>query len=326
MFVFDIKVIIPFSNDHASGTDIVTPQFVDNQKIYNSTIERLKEIVERQYGCHFDYTKIDENNTELLLTDLEKGEPVTAGDWVFFPIFDGKNLTGAGRISSREQLNHKQMMQLYQVIKLVIEGLLSNTRRIEQLHIIEDNLNQLLDKAANAFQSSKINNIIPIQKYRTNPYPLRSAYSERMNALNFSFLVESQNAEDIYKMAIEIHHFSRRFAFLKYSDISKDTFDNIESIKSMGNVTIFIDDICKLRFSEQEKILNYFHSSRDRECPKIVAGTGITLTDLKRSALLIPELLNFLMTGYIRLDSSFQNYKKADMLDFFFNHLSGRMT
>jgi hypothetical protein len=298
---------------------------VENTKVNNSTIERLKEIVERQYGCHFDYTKIDENNTELLLTDLEKGQPVTAGDWVFFPIFDGKDLAGAGRISSREQLNQKQITQLYQVIKLVIEGLFSNTHRLEQLHEIEDNLSQLLDEKA-AIKPSHSNNVISLKKYRTNPYPLHSVQSDRMNALNFSFLIESLSADDIFKMAIEIHHFARRFAFLKYTDISKETFESPESIKSMGNVTIFIEDICKLRFSEQQNLLNYFHSNRDRECPQIVAGTGITLTDLKRSTLLIPELLGFLMTGYIRLDTSFQNYRKADMLDFFFNHLTGRVT
>jgi len=302
------------------------------ENIFNPTVARLGELVQKQYGCEFSYQNIDELNDEHglngpLHTNLLRGDTINAGDWVFFPIFLGAQLAGAARISRRDHLSNDDIKTLHQMIRMVLESKLHDIDRIEILDKLESHMLQMRD------ESQRLTNLIQFRDYQTNPFPIATTPPAHQQPavknpiggnLNFPFLIESRTADDIFKMAFEIHTRTTRYAFLPIEDISPHAFDSAEGLCGLGAITIFISDITQLNFELQNKLVSYYASARDRDCPQIIAGSPVPISELKKSCKVSKDLLQSLMVGYLCMNQPFAVYKRENVLDFFYDSLTGR--
>jgi hypothetical protein len=293
-----------------------------NQSV-EKTVSRLSGVVEKQFGCSLAYETIESIQHDYdvldtaLFSDMRKGLPVSAGDWMFFPVFVAGDLAGAARIPSSRDINPRALRYLHSIIRMVLESRLSNSEYIDLLQELEENLRH--QQATNDMSASAArNNVFQLRDYQENPFPLPTP--SKTGLLNFSVLIESRSPDDIFKMAFEIHSRSGRFAFLPLSDLSPTALETPEAFAALGPLTVFVADVTTLTFDQQRALARYFKSKRDKESPQIIAGTTLTLADLKRSHMILPELWPYLSVGFLAMTEPFEMYKKQNLLDFFFNH------
>ncbi len=287
---------------------------MNSENSFSPTLERLTRLITRKYNCGFKYqslTELSQDNFPSLKHSLSGGEPVTAGDWVFFPVFAGNTLAGAGCISNRDTLTNSDIRYLNQIIKLVLEASLSRTDRLETLAGAENHIEAHAD-----------NKIIPLRSFRKNLFPLPE--NDVSSAFNFPFLIESKSSDDIYMMAIEIHSRTNRYAMIPFEDLSPSVFEHPDGLKSLGHISIFVKDVSALTIEQQEQIVRYYHSPRDKECPQFIAGTRLPIGILKESRKLTKSLIPLLTIGYLCMSKSFAVYKRENVLDFFYDSLTGR--
>lgn len=287
------------------------------------TLERLAQLIHRRYGYECVYQPLDqlsafaarpEADWAHLELELAKGRSVSAGDWIFLPIFSDQTLAGAVRLSVHK--HDENLEPLCRTIRLVVESSLSHINRLDLLKQFETYTEEMKER------EQRPNVVVPLQRFQPNPFPLPQKKSNA--AFNFPFLIESPEADEAYKMALEIHSRSGRYAILPLCDLSPSVFEDPESIKKLGPITIYIEEISALPFKTQLHLLRYYQTSRDKNCPQFVSCTTKSVSDLKRSQEVAPELLSFLMIGYLCMQQPFATYKRENILEFFYDNLTGR--
>jgi hypothetical protein len=295
-----------------------------DKDIFNPTLMKLASLIERYYGCKLEYQSItrlliDSPEIAFLESSLQEGQTVSAGDLAFLPIFKNNSLAGAARISNYEKLSDKQMKLLSQTVRVIIESRLENVDRLDFLENFETQAKENLDE-----KSSRTSNVIPLNRFKANRFPLPERNPALSNQLNFSFLIEGTQSEEIFKMAFEIHTRSQRYAFLPIEDLNASVFESPTQLKEMGHLTIYIENIASLSAARQQQILDFYKSERDKECPQFIVATTTPISELKKSANINQELLSRLSVGYLCMTQPFATYKKENLLDFFYDSLTGR--
>lgn len=291
------------------------------------TVARLSGVVEKQFGCKLAYEPLEAiahdhgATTENFYMTLRKGEPVVASGSVFFPVFLDGDLAGAASIPKRDEITERTLNYLNSIIRMVLESRLTNSEHLDFLEELEHNLSEFAAPVT-AAAPVRPNNVIRFRDYQENPFPLPKWEVNR--PLNFSFLIESRNPDDIFKMAHEIHCRSGRFMFLPFHDLSPAALETPEAFKSLGPMTVFIGDITTLTFDQQRALAKFYESSRDKDCPQLVAGTLMNVSELKRSCKVLPELWPYLSVGFLAMTQPFDVYKKENLLEFFYDSLTGR--
>lgn len=152
------------------------------------TVERLSQVVEKQFGCPLAFETLDaiSHDHALIYTDLHKGEPVSAGDWVFFPVFMGQDLAGAARISNRDRITQQTMKRLHSIIRLVIENNLSNQEQLTSLDEIEKNLSAQVDSSPGALANRNPGGkVLRLRDYQHNEFQITKPATN--SAFNFFF-------------------------------------------------------------------------------------------------------------------------------------------
>jgi hypothetical protein len=295
-------------------------QNLDSKSVLQ-TVEKLSRLFEKQFGCRMSFSGHEEflgGDHKDLYHLLRRGEPVTAEDSIYFPVFFHEDLVGAAHVITTKQFESHTLKHLHGVIRLMIENRLSKMENIEILTELEMHL---LSQQARA-QSLNRDNVVKLSAYKSNPYPLPE--NKINKSFSFAFLIQSQDPEDIFKMALELHSRSGRYAFLPIRDLSPDTFASAEAFKKLGPISVFLSDITTLSIEQQNVLLKYYQSARDQDCPQIIAGTNVSVAALKNDARILPELLQYLSVGFLALNKPFAIYKSENLLDFFYDSLTGR--
>lgn len=300
-------------------------------KIFLPSIARLSEYVRQQYDCAFNFQDAENLQSELELNPtleerLHNESIVIDGDWVCFPIFSSheQRLIGVARISRSEQFRPSDLTGLEKIIQLVFESRLSGAELLHNLEMTADNLQVLKSGPSNDKK------IIQLSRYKKNLFPLSAKADTAI--LNFPFLIQAVSVNDIFKMAIEIHTQSQRYAFLSLHDLDPTALETADSIKNLGDVTIFVPDITALTLEQQTQVERYYSSQeaptsdplRAKLKAQFIVGTTRPVDELKVNHKVSHLLLSQLMVGYLSLSQPFSSYKRENMLEFFFDSLSGR--
>jgi hypothetical protein len=320
-----------------------------NEHFLKSTISRLNEIIRRQYGSDFKFQTTAEiegqDDSKSILQNLSSGLPFIFGKHVMLPIFTDKLLVGAGSLMHNNNFSTLDIRHVHQMVRLILEDAIMSHDKIETLNGVESLLRNSLDEATTPQRS----NVIPINRFRKNAFPLTkinplescgtrisenesrpepltvSQYSETeyfasvtpLNTpLNFPFLIESRDPSDIFKMALEIHTHTKRFVFLSINDISPDAFVSSQTIAALGATTIFVPDVELLTQAQQTAIINYYNSAREKETPQFVVGALNHITQLVFESKLDTALLAVLRIGYLQMNQPFSFYKNQNILEF----------
>lgn len=123
-------------------------------------------------------------------------------------------------------------------------------------------------------------------------------------------LLEAVSQDDLHRYAIDVHAKEQRWAFVNLNDLKVGMVDSFESLKDLGNVTLFIEDLGQLSIEQQIKLAEYLarskniepHSSQIKSAsPMVIAGIYEPMANLIARRVILPTLLQ--LFSYSKLTS-----------------------
>ena len=165
-------------------------------------------------------------------------------------------------------------------------------------------------------------NVIPLRRPAPAPRP-RVFYSarDRRWILKQDCLIESKSADDIQKMALELHSHSQRVAFVHYNDLEQNVRLNLSELINVGEVTLFVPNIVELKKPEQEVLRKMIETDPD-ERPLVIAGANMNYSELRTEPAIDLQFLLLLSRAYIKLTRPFSEYKEQGLIHYFLDSLA----
>jgi hypothetical protein len=102
-------------------------------------------------------------------------------------------------------------------------------------------------------------------------------------------------------MSLSIHEISERWAFLNYSDI-QDHLQTVQDLKSLGTLTLVIDDVLRLSPARQQVLFDYLNVSTPAEEPLVVVGCTSSIEQLERQQIIHPGLARILKAHRLEVE------------------------
>lgn len=285
------------------------------QDLAHAVLEKLGSIIVNKFGCNI--RSVDMNAlTHELRAELQNGQPLTQAENVYIPILTGAGLESVVCIEHAHDLAQKDVQYIHSITQMLLETTIKARMKLERLEMIESQLS-----TANQSQAR----VIPLSHFRDNQFTiLSSPSSEYSESFDFPCLIESSNSTDIFKMALEVHQTAARFVFLPFRDLEAGIEKSIESLAKIGQVTIFIDEIKSLSHEQQTSWLDFLKQRVPHEHPQIIVGSTTPYGQLKKDSAINQEFLKEITIGYLHMSQPFSIYKRENLLQFFFEGLSGR--
>lgn len=201
-------------------------------------------------------------------------------------------------------------------ISATFHGLLGAMDSLEERRA---DLIRLQEKFESALQNLP-SNVIPLRRaHLPQAKPFSPARAKRW-AVRLDCLIESVSAEDIRKMAFELHSESRRLVFLDYHDLDEKTRMDTAELAKLGKVTLFIPSILSLTRDEQE-ILRRLIEMKNEDRPLLMVGANVPYSDLRTEPAIHLDFLVLLSRAYLKLTRSFSEYKDQGLIHYFLDSL-----
>lgn len=201
-------------------------------------------------------------------------------------------------------------------VREALEGLLASTREMEDSR---DSLNRL-EQRMGTIQEEVPSNVIPLRRAPEVRRPV-SATNDKRWILRLDCLIESKYISEIHKMAMELHSQSRRYAFVEYRDLDKNTRASLPDLLAMGAISIFVPSILDLTLAEQN-VLRQLMDVESLQRPLLMVGSTLPYSELRGESGVNMDFLNQLSRAYIKLTKPFTEYKEQGLIHYFLDSLS----
>jgi hypothetical protein len=230
--------------------------FSDSLK--SSSVHKLESLLKDRYGLGMqvnflvDSAKQETTTDSYYLVDSDLKVPVVAkGKWLATVV-----VPSAGRLEFKD---HSAIADL---VRLVLEPTLYSWY-----------LEQFENNQKSAFVNSE-NNILDNISDEINTIDSFETPSEhgKMQIIGSVLRLKSSNTKQINKVALEIHEIADRWAFLRFNEIMAGIHD-LNDLKSLGPVTLFIEDLSALPLNMLSLISNYSLDSSPDDHPLILIAT-----------------------------------------------------
>ena len=227
---------------------------VDDQ----SSINKLKSILKNRFGKGLEISR---------LTDLQSVGPDS--DFFFknsdlvIPIFQEETYLGTAIVPDAKEIDDRNITSISTLVKMTLIPVFYSQFQILQ----ENNLNAV---------SSRLNSDSAI-----DDFGIRQADTTESSGIISHVIHLNGIKEIVFKVAHQIHEIDRRWAFLPYENV-KNEFKSIEGIKSLGSITVFIDNVLTLTLEEQKMVSDYKTASVKQKSdePLIIIGSNPLLSEL----------------------------------------------
>lgn len=290
-------------------------------KIVTAVLDRLVEMIRKRYHCNLRYRPFSRDDAldQLKKHLMYSNQPVQLNDQWVFPVHLKRDLVGAAEVTPAHKLTVKQVQSLTDVIRLVLESTLLTANSLDHLARLEEKMR------TSEFSPT---NVVPLDAYLKTKIPMVEPedLDKPPRRLSFSVpcLIESNNFDDLTKMALELHHNSKRQAFIHIEELSSEVTRSADELRALGSFTIFIADICSLDKEQQLAIKSYLSGRRTRDNCQIIAGTLRSYAQLVRQDLVDHELLRRMSVAYLRMTKPFNDYMRSGVIEFFYSSLTGQ--
>ncbi len=151
-------------------------------------------------------------------------------------------------------------------------------RQLVRLFLEPELFNWYVQQMSHNMQShsSNVDNIVSLYEIENDD---EDDCTEPDFSSNVVFL-ESQNPNLIPRLTHNIHEVSQHWALLKFSDI-QDQVNNVADIKSLGDLTLVIDDILQVSPKHQQIMHDHLSVAGMSNEPLWVVGSASKLEDLQ---------------------------------------------
>ncbi len=113
--------------------------------------------------------------------------------------------------------------------------------------------------------------------------------------------LQAENPNMIPRMSHNIHDVSDRWACLRFADIQSQV-NCFGDIKSLGSLTLVIDDILQIKPEHQEILHSYLLNSTPSEDPLLVIGCTTPIEDLEKREMIHQGLASILKEHRLEVD------------------------
>ena len=284
-------------------------------------IDRLERLVQKHYGCLLTYEELIPSNewTYVENQDLAnklKGHigPVFDGKTAHFPVRVANELVGSANIVGLQKQDFEKINNLQEIISLIITSTVSSVKNLKRLRRMEETIANI----------EPPENVISIGKHVKWKSIVTQDEKSKPSYFNLSSYIESENFDDILKMAIEIHEHSRKHAFLYFDDLNLEVRIDASEINQLGEICLFVPEVTDLKSEEQAALVDFFDNYRTDGSPQLIVGSVTPFLEVMRVSDVRKDLLEHFSGTFINMKKPFDDYRKLGLIPFFFDTLKGR--
>lgn len=277
-------------------------------------VSRINRIVEGLMGCSLEFQPAssldsdawDSRDLEQLAGDRAQlpvyVKSVQKGVYGFPMIVHGA-FAGLAVVRGWNEARPRKLLLLAELLSTSMEYGLRQEERRERLRLIEERL-QLVDETSNVIplRPARYGRVLQVTDQQLDSESVTPAQPSPLTST--PILIETQPGFPLQRVAVEIHHLSKRWAFLNVEDLPSDVFDSRESFEQLGAVTIFIRDLTNLPVAQQLKLAEYLATKPGSDHPQIIAGIDAPVSQLSGAKVLAHLLDLFCVTTLEMTDKS----------------------
>lgn len=286
---------------------------------FEQVINRLVTMVNDRYGCELVYRDLQsiKEKEKASFCGIGSQSPIRViQNRSIFPISVKGDLVGIGEVRDRERISDRSIHAIRDFLSIFIES----------LHLSQDS-RLLLHALEKQFQmsSKSTSNVISLQNFKLeqgigSPHVFDIAFDGN-SSINIPFLIEAPTKEDAFKMALEVHGRSRRFAFLDFSQMDLRARTRLDELQKLGNISLFINELSLLKDEEIFCLTTYLKQKPSPQRPQIIAASSQKIKCLLEKQIVPRELIELLNVAFLRMTDSFYIYRKKGLIEYFFREL-----
>lgn len=270
-------------------------------------IRQLDRIFNGLIGCRLEFRFRDELKVEEWdLTEIESAikETISLPSYIIskkdrsfgFPIAIYGRLAGLVVASEWSDVTSIKAFELAELLTLVFSNSLEQSDRLQLLSRMHSQL-ELLETPKNVISLHREK-----QDLYTKALTLLQTPEEQRKVMHRPLLIQVVSGGTVDRVAFDIHSLTGRWAFLRSSDISADSFTDLQKLRELGAATVFINDLSKLDLDSQEKladVLSGLISSPSEDAPHVMASVSADPQELLKSGKISEKLFNQFLTSQI---------------------------
>lgn len=289
--------------------------------------KRLNRIFDNILGCKLMYQLAEEvsetqfPSVEIAalranLTEVPQYIQGIASRTFGFPISIRGSFAGMVVVEGLEEARPQKLMMMAELLSMVLENGLRLEDRKDRLRLIEERL-ALMDEDSN---------VIPLRPARYGRV-LQVVDTHMESEMGESpivttpLLLETDASFPLSRVAIEIHHTSKRWALLNVEDLAADALNTRENIEQLGGLTLFIRDMANLTTTQQLKLAEYLAANPTEDMPHIIAGVNQPVEELVQAGRLLPHLVQLFAVSDVRTSTKSAGQIAKELIDATLQHI-----
>lgn len=266
----------------------------------DTALIKLKQLLSSRYGKGLELRR---------LMDLSKlridSEPVIQGNDLYIPIVVQEQFLGTAVIPHGWELCEDKKKSVTQLVRMVLEPKLYS----EYLERRETNLQSL---EATSFSTENVS------LFAEDDELIEDTIVEQKNLVTSLLHLQGHDNSLIKKVALQIHEFSTRWAFVPFEDVSKE-INSVMDICNLGGMTLFVENVEALSEEHQALLAEYTKSPRSLAEPLILTSSNLSFEKLS-SRLVNKALLEEIKESYLEVERAPLNSQMLrELLDLFFH-------
>jgi hypothetical protein len=293
---------------------------------------RMNRILEGLMGCQVEFLPAhaltneqwDESDLELLRGEralFPRYVRSLGGSAFGFPINLHGAFAGLAVVRDLKPARPRKLLLLAELLTSLLEHGLRQEERRDQLRLIEERLH-LLEESSNVIPFRTMRLGRDLQSVNLQAIDFESpAESEPSPIASTPLLIQTKAGFPLHRIAVEIHHLSRRWAFVSSHDLPQDVFSSREGLEQLGSITLFIPDIAQLSTEQQLRVAEYLSVAPTIEMPHLIFGSLSPTDELIASGRLLPHLAALLCCSHLEWTERSPEQMTSDLIKASIHHL-----
>jgi hypothetical protein len=252
----------------------------------SNSVEKLKGILKSRYGLGLKVVSMVDSST----IDMTLQRAVLQNGSLQIPIISRDKYLGLAVMDGAHSITEGDQHAVSEIVRLVLEPALYSFYLKRQL---ETSAVQVLP-----------DNVISLQNYSGKTTSISKDDQWLHNRPEFSssiILLESGNPHKTSRVALQIHEIGERWALVNFKEM-RENIKNIQDLRSLGPMTLFVDDVLVLNQAEQQILAEFSLEANPMTEPLILIGSTKSILDLMDQRQVTEVLAHHLMRNRIELD------------------------
>jgi hypothetical protein len=253
----------------------------------DTAVLKLRQLISARYGKGLEIRPM----MDLSKVPDSSGSVISGND-LFIPIVVQEQFLGAAVIPHGWELSEETRKKVAQLVRMVLEPKLhneflarreSNLKCLQGLEFPETNLTLFGESGFDIIEEAETEGLLDDSSSTTS---LIHLYGQQISMIK--------------KVALQIHEFSGRWAFVPFEDIQKDVHSATD-LSNLGGMTIFVENVESLSPEKQDILAEYLSLPRTLEEPLILTSSTMALEELEKH-ISSPGLMQDMLSTHLEVE------------------------